>query len=203
MPRHLTPILCLLLGTLSTFLFPAARAPATAPARKGMGIVYVLDATSRFKEHFPSVANEVRRSLSNLTPIQYAAVIVFNDTVTMFPAGGLTRATPDAKREIIQKLDDTKPAEHGTSPANLGDAMLQALDQDPGLIYLITTAGPNDSQIVEITNKNREQCTRIHAIHMIDSDTYYREQLTKLAELNHGKYKFVPLSQLRPRATQP
>ena len=161
-------------------------------------IVYVVDSSGSMMETFDQVRKEMRRSILRLSDQQTFHVIFYTiGTPKENPPRRLVFATADQKRQAMEYLDKVQP--HGqTDPIPALERAFAVLKSRPGnkkgmLVYLLSDGDFEDNEKVlqRIRELNTDRQVHINTIlhHFVVPTA--EDVLTKIAEQNGGRYKFV------------
>lgn len=154
--------------------------------------VYVLDCSgsmqerdSQARDRFERLKIELVRSIGGLSESHEFFVIFFNSVAVPMPARTLQRATLQNKRKYLEWVVKIQ----GGGDTDPTDALSYAFRLNPDLIYLLTDGSFGDKVPDMIAREN----TRGVAIHTFClGDAKGESLLRRIAETNHGVYKFVP-----------
>lgn len=108
---------------------------AGTSATNARRICYVIDATGSMIAHLQIVIDELSRSLSNLSPQQSFAMIFFQGSSALEPAGGrYVSSTAGERRRVLEWARAIVPA----GPTNPRPALERALALKPDVIFLLS-----------------------------------------------------------------
>lgn len=159
-------------------------------------IVYILDHSGSMLDNFEFLKGEATRSVNNLVPLQYFAVLLVSDKVTTVGSGGggrLQQALPEAKKQFADLIK--REVAEGANDNLLGpfeEAFRRAFEMDPELIYFLTDGRFGDGLVTKVKEMNKEGRVHINTIAFVTEEPAYKGQLQELARENGGKYQFVP-----------
>jgi hypothetical protein len=168
--------------------------PGTGPGSSpgAFRIVYIIDHSGSLLDNFDFLREEVKKSVDNLLPIQYFAVVAFSEDSEILGPSSLQRATLDDQRDLANRIDQLKAyGENDGTLAPFQHAFEKAFALKPQLIYFLTD-GAFDPQLAGIVEHlNAHHKVRINTLAFVKTDSRYEEQLKALARDNGGIYKFV------------
>jgi len=154
-------------------------------------VVYVVDRSGSMIDTIGPLKRELKRSLSELKPMQKFHVIFFSaGRPVEGPAGSVTWASDRNKRRYFEFIDGIGP-EGKTDPQW---AVKRALELDPDLIYLLTDGMFRQSIADRIIELAKARKVRINTIaYVLERGGYL---LREIAERTGGIYRFVSEDQL-------
>lgn len=156
-------------------------------------IVYILDHSGSMVDNFVSLKAEATRSVNNLVPLQYFAVIMVSDKVTTVGPGQLQQALPEAKKQFAELMQrEVAAGANDNLLAPFEEAFRRAFAMDPELIYFLTDGKFGDGLIGKVKEMNKEGRTHINTIAFVTEEPDYKGKLQQLARENGGEYQFVP-----------
>lgn len=154
-------------------------------------ICYVIDRSGSMLETFDYVREELKRSISNLSPEQSFHVIFFTTGKPQEnPPRTLVPATPANKKQAFDYLDTVVPAGR-TDPA---EALKRAFEVRPELIYFMTDGEFDKNVVNKIREWNKDKKVKINAYAFLYETG--GPLLRQIASENGGRYKFVSESDL-------
>jgi hypothetical protein len=155
-------------------------------------IVYIIDHSGSMMDNFDYLKVETKRSVSQLVPLQFFSVIMVSDTAAVSGAAQLQRAVPDAKAQIIAKLEDfVAEGQNDDLLPPFQEAFQKAFDMHPQLIYFLTD-GHFDPRLADVVQQlNRQHKVHINTLAFVNHEASYEDQLQNLAKKNGGVYKFI------------
>ena len=141
---------------------------------------------------------ETTRSVGNLVPLQFFSVIMVSDTAAVVGEPRLQRATSEAKRGFMVKLDDfVAEGQNDDLLPPFQEAFEKAFAMKPQLVYFLTD-GHFSPQLVDMVRRlNREGKVHINTIAFVNHEPSYEDQLKELANKNGGVYHFVSARESR------
>lgn len=173
----------------------------------GNTFVFVVDCSPSMARDkaFDSAKKEILRSLSMLKPKQRFYILFFGAEIAPLQFGGqepepyMVRANPQNLEKTMQWIQRINIQKEGRNPI---DAMRQAIDMEPDAIFLLFDGETKVTNwIGRIREMNEtddlfsqgETKIPIHVVH------FFREEfvadMKRLADENHGSYRFVPRPQ--------
>ncbi|MGN6367895.1 MAG: VWA domain-containing protein [Phycisphaerae bacterium] len=155
-------------------------------------IVYIIDHSGSMLDNFDYLKKETTRSVGNLVPLQFFSVIMVSDTASVVGEPRLQRATTEAKRAFMTKLEDfVAEGQNDDLLPPFQEAFAKAFAMKPQLIYFLTD-GHFSPQLREVVQKlNRGGKVHINTIAFVNHEPSYEDQLKELASKNGGVYHFV------------
>lgn len=155
-------------------------------------VVYVIDSSGSMKEPHSEARSrldrlkmELVRSIGSLPDATEFYVIFFNLKAVPMPAESLQRATRENKLRYLNWVVKLRGG-GGTDPR---EAVKQALELKPDVIYLLTDGVFDDKVPDELTSLNQGRVA-IHTFCL--GDATGEAMLNDIANRNRGVYKFVP-----------
>lgn len=160
-------------------------------------ICYVVDCSASMLGLFSNVRNKLKESISKLRPDQYFYIILFRgDKLLESGNGKLTRATPNAKKNVYEFIDAAQPA----GPNNAFNALKRAMHikdrakTSPAQIYFLTDGfdlnqnnATGFSELIENMRKKLAPATRINTIGFWAADADCRV-LRNIARHSGGEF---------------
>jgi hypothetical protein len=167
------------------------------------GIVYVLDHSGSMIDTFDFLREEVKKSLSGLGPRHKFSVVMFSEKVdATFPedGSGLRIASPDAKRELNNFVDNVRAAgKNDDLYEPFAEGLRKAFAMKPNIIYFLTD-GNFDPKVVDEARRLNQAAgnkVRIHTLAFIRVSKEAEKALETIAtDSNKGTFKFVTMQDL-------
>ncbi len=171
-------------------------------------IVYVIDASGSLIDSFEFVLAELRRSINGLSAEQRFTVVFFqNDKLIEPPPGGLKRAEPRVKQEVLAWIAPGAGRVTPVGSSNPLKAIERAMGYRPHLVYLlsdeITGRGVyelDQQSLLAAIGKANVQHTRINTIQFLYPDPLTAQGRKGTMELialtTGGRYRFVDAREL-------
>ncbi len=168
-------------------------------------IAFVIDASGSLIDTFPSVVDELIKTINKLSEKQEFTIVFYQgDTVIEVPTPnlGFKRATSEIKQKVIDwiQLSSHNIVPQGTS--NPIPALQRALQYHPQLIFLlsdsITGSGAyavDQRRLLDAIKKTNTSGTKICTIQFIYTDPLanigMKGTMQSIADQTGGKYQFV------------
>ena len=161
----------------------------------GSNFVFIIDCSGSMAEYgrWRRAVNELKKSIEGLTSQQKFLIILYNDGhISMNDPPTMIPATPKSKRDALQWLAGNRPE----GWTYCGDAMLNALLQQPDSIFLLSDGEFNDRRhvfdVLEKNNpKNNKQYKQI-PVHTIALGSHQGKwTMKKIADDNNGIYTLI------------
>jgi hypothetical protein len=160
-------------------------------------IVYVLDHSGSMLDNFEFLKAEAKKSVNNLVPLQFFAVVLVSDKVTTVGAPQLTRAIPEAKKVFSDQLEKERAeGQNDDLLIPFQQSFERAFAMKPQLIYFLTDGRFGDGLIKVVNNLNKDKKVHINTIAFVTEEPSYKGQLQQLATENGGVYHFIPARDL-------
>jgi hypothetical protein len=156
-------------------------------------IVYILDHSGSMLDNFDFLKEKAKKSVGDLVPVQFFAVVMVSDKVTFVGPQQLQRALPDAKKLFGEAI--TKERAEGQNDdllAPFQQAFERAFAMKPELVYFLTDGRFGDGLLQAVNRLNKDKKVHINTIAFVTEDPTYKDQLQQLARENGGAYKFIP-----------
>jgi hypothetical protein len=192
-------------GSLASFGIPGGGMGSGPPSRfigrggNAVRVVYIIDHSGLMLYNFEFVAQELRKSIDQMVPIQRFAVILVSRRARSLGAGGLIHATLPAKKMALSQFSSVHPG--GAARGRLAvyeNAFRMAFRLHPEIIYFVTNGGFDPSLA------NRVAKMDVHGAHVF---TYtflnghsrgflaqlrlYSGALRKIAKETGGQYRLI------------
>ena len=156
---------------------------------RGNEFVYVIDCSGSMRgEKFARAKEELKNSIENLSETQSFSVLFFSDEnfPMYFPnqSPGLVLGTENNKTKVEQWIDAFK-TRGSTDPE---ESMLEALEYNPDVIYMLTDGAFASNIVDAISNANRNEVS-INTIGF--SESAQERNLKEIAQRNNGTYRKV------------
>ncbi|HEY4329185.1 MAG TPA: vWA domain-containing protein [Phycisphaerae bacterium] len=156
-------------------------------------VVYILDHSGSMLDNFEFLKSQAAKSVSNLVPLQYFAVIMVSDKVTIVGPDRLQQALPDAKKQFTDSIRrEVAEGQNDNLLEPFEGAFNKAFAMNPQLIYFLTDGKFGEGLLGKVNALNRDKKVHINTIAFVTEEPQYKGQLQQLAEQNGGTYKFVP-----------
>lgn len=155
---------------------------------KGRKFVYIVDCSgSMFGQPFQKACYELSESITRLKPNQSMYVFFFDDIA--YPMLGNERQLMKATPANVKKVQEWINQVHGGGGTNPREAILDALELRPDVIYLLTDGAFDPGVVDEVRQRNKYKVV-INTIGFMNRGG--EPLLQKIAKENRGDYRFVP-----------
>jgi len=156
-------------------------------------IVYILDHSGSMLDNFDFLKKQAKKSVNALVPLQYFAVIMVSDKVTVAGGDSLQQALPDSKKRFGDAISQIRAeGQNDGLLAPFDQAFSRAFAMKPDLIYFLSDGKFGDGLIDRINKLNKDKSVHINTIAFVTEEPDYKAQLQQLAKDNGGSYKFIP-----------
>lgn len=153
----------------------------------GRRFVFVTDCSGSMAGYpLEQLKAQLRASIGELPAEAEFFVVFFNHGAIPMPAANCVRATPANKTQYLAWVDAVM-SDGGTDPSQ---AMIGALNLKPSVIFLLTDGEfAPEPTLLAISQLNRLRRIKINTIAI--GNRMAEPLLQRIAEENHGVYKFV------------
>ncbi|MCK5114723.1 MAG: hypothetical protein KAR11_08185, partial [Phycisphaerae bacterium] len=159
---------------------------------RGSKFIYVVDKSGSMRgPKLLAAKAEMCRSINSLGNDMEFLIIFFDHLYETMPGDKLARATRQNKLRYFNWVKHVGNG-GGTQPV---EAMLKAISLKPDAIWLLSDGQFSENACDVIGDANRGSRISIHTIAFYNN--YGEALLTRIADENNGKYRFVSPSDLR------
>jgi len=156
-------------------------------------IVYILDHSGSMLDNFDFLKEKAKKSVGDLVPLQFFAVVMVSDKVTFVGPQQLQRALPESKKQFADGIGKERAeGQNDDLLAPFQQAFERAFAMKPELVYFLTDGRFGDGLLQAVNKLNKDKKVHINTIAFVTEDPTYKDQLQQLARENGGSYKFIP-----------